>query len=83
QQRIAESLGNFIEENFLTPELIISRLNGHNAAHALAGWLAEPANSRAIADVVADSLPGLLGGIDDAEVERFFDQVVIPQLRML
>jgi len=83
QQRIAESLGNFVEENFLTPELIISRVSGHNAAHALAGWLAEPANSRAIADVVADSLPGLLDGVDDADVGRFFDQLVIPQLRTL
>jgi len=83
QQRIADSLGNFVEENFLTPELIIGRLSGHNAAHALARWLAEPANSRAIAGVVADSLPGLLNGIDDADVGRFFDRVVIPRLRTL
>ena len=83
QQRIAESLGNFVEENFLTPELIIGKLSGHNAAQALAQWLAVPANSRAIADVVADSLPGLLNGIDEADVERFFERMVIPQLRTL
>ncbi|MFM0624738.1 DUF445 domain-containing protein [Paraburkholderia xenovorans] len=83
QQRIAESLGNFVEENFLTPELIIGKLSGHNAAQALAQWLAVPANSRAIADVVADSLPGLLNGIDEADVERFVERMVIPQLRTL
>ena len=39
QQRIAESLGKFVEENFLTPELIVGRLSGHDAAQALAsGW---------------------------------------------
>ncbi|MDN7177373.1 DUF445 domain-containing protein [Caballeronia sp. SEWSISQ10-4 2] len=77
QQRIAESLGNFVEENFLTPELVTGRLRDHNASRALAEWLAEPANSRAIADVVADSLPGLLNGIDDADVARFFDRSVM------
>ena len=83
QQRIAESLGNFVEENFLTQELIIGRLSGYNAAQALAGWLSEPANSRAIAEVMATSLPELLNGIDDGDVGRFFDRMVIPKLRTL
>jgi uncharacterized membrane-anchored protein YjiN (DUF445 family) len=83
QQRIAESLGSFVEANFLTPDLIIGRLSGQNAAQALAAWLAEPANSRAIGDVVADSLPRLLDGIDDQQVEQFFEQVAAPQLRTI
>ncbi|MGF6539030.1 uncharacterized membrane-anchored protein YjiN (DUF445 family) [Paraburkholderia youngii] len=83
QQRIAESLGKFVEANFLAPELIIGRLSGHNAAQALAMWLAEPRNSRAVGDVVADSLPRLLNGIDDTQVEQFFERVVTPQLRTL
>jgi uncharacterized membrane-anchored protein YjiN (DUF445 family) len=83
QQRIAESFGTFVEENFLTPELIVGRLGGYNAAQALAGWLAEPRNSGAIADVVVASLPELLNGIDEADVARWFDTLVIPQLRTL
>lgn len=83
QQRIAESLGSFVEENFLTPEVVIDRLSGHNTAKALAQWLVKPANSRAIADVVADSLPGLLDGINDADLARFLDRLVVPQLRTL
>ena len=83
QQRIAESLGKFVEANFLAPELIIGRLSGHNAARSLAVWLAEPAHSRAIGDVVADSLPRLLNGIDDTHVEQFFERVATPQLRSL
>ncbi|MBU7440241.1 DUF445 domain-containing protein [Paraburkholderia fungorum] len=83
RHRIGGSLGNFVEENFLTPELVIGRLSDHNAAQALAGWLAEPANSRAIAEVVAASLRELLNGIDDADVGHFFDRMVIPKLRTL
>ena len=83
QERIAESLGSFVETNFLTPELIVGRLVDHNAAGALGVWLADPANSRAVGDVVADSLPRLLNGIDEADATRFFEHVAAPQLRSL
>ena len=83
QQRIAESLGNFVEENFLTPELIVGRLSGHDAAQALARWLAQPANSRGVAAIVADAVAGLLDGFDEADVQWLFDRLVIPQLRTL
>lgn len=81
QQRIAQSLGDFVETHFLAPELVVGRLRGHNAAWALAAWLAVPANSRAAGSIVADSLPRLLDGLDDADVERFFERVAVPRLR--
>jgi uncharacterized membrane-anchored protein YjiN (DUF445 family) len=83
QQRIAESLGNFVEENFLTPELIVGRLSGHDAAQALAQWLAQPANSRGVADMAAQAMAGLLDDMDEADVQWLFDRLVVPQLRTL
>jgi uncharacterized membrane-anchored protein YjiN (DUF445 family) len=82
QQRIAESLGNFVEENFLTPELIVGRLGEHNAARSLARWLVRPANSRGVAAIVANSVAGLLDGMDEADVAWLFERLVIPQLRV-
>ncbi|AXL51094.1 membrane protein [Paraburkholderia caffeinilytica] len=81
QQRIAESLGSFVEENFLTPEVIVGRLSGFNAAEALAGWLAVRENSAVIAEAVAGSLPRLLDDVDETDVEHFFDRIVVPRLR--
>jgi uncharacterized membrane-anchored protein YjiN (DUF445 family) len=83
QQRIAESLGNFVEENFLTPELIVGRLSGYDAAQALGRWLTQPANSRGVADTVAHAAAELLEGIDEADLQWLFDHLVIPQLRRL
>src|SRR5580658_7016518 len=83
QQRIAESLGNFVEENFLTPELVVGRLSGHDAAQVFARWLAQPTNSRGVSNVIVDALAGLLDGIDEADIQWFFDRLVIPQLRTL
>jgi uncharacterized membrane-anchored protein YjiN (DUF445 family) len=83
QPRIADSLGSFVEDNFLKPELIIGRLSGHNTAQALSRWLAQPENSRGVADAIADSLAGLLHGMEEADIAWFFDHVVTPQLRTL
>jgi uncharacterized membrane-anchored protein YjiN (DUF445 family) len=83
QQRLAQSLGSFVEDNFLKPELIIDRLSGHNAAQALARWLAQPVNSRGVADAIADSLAGLLDGMDEADVAWLFERIVMPQLRTI
>ncbi|KVL22096.1 DUF445 domain-containing protein [Burkholderia cepacia] len=83
QNRIAESLGSFVERNFLEPELIASRLSNYNAAQAVAVWISEPENQRTIADVASTSLLGLLSEIDEADIGYCFDYVVRPQLRTL
>lgn len=83
QQRIAESLGGFIERNFLVPELIVSRLRTHNTAYAVAEWLVRPGNSRALADPVVDALPALLQVFDDDEVVRLIQRGALPGLRAL
>lgn len=83
QARIADGLGSFVEQNFLTPEIVVDRLRGQNAAGAVAAWLVRPENSRLIACSVADSVPALLRSFDDQEVARFFERTVVPQLRTL
>lgn len=83
QMRIADSLGSFVERNFLAPELIVDRLRAHNTAKVAASWLASPANSRALADPVVDSLPALLQVLDDDNVARLFERSALPWLRTL
>ncbi|MCP3710679.1 DUF445 domain-containing protein [Paraburkholderia sp. CNPSo 3274] len=83
QARIAESLGGFVEQNFLTTEIVVGRLSEYNAARALAIWLAEKENSSTIADVVVESLPRLLERFDESDVEALFDRLLLPQLRAL
>lgn len=83
QPRIAESLGSFIDEHFLQPELIVGRLRDHNAAQAFARWLVQPEHSRGITDVIADSLAGLLDDLSEADLAWCFDHIVAPRLRTL
>jgi uncharacterized membrane-anchored protein YjiN (DUF445 family) len=80
KDRIGESLGDFIENNFLTPENIIAKLRQHDAAQALAEWLALRGNSLAVAQAVADFVPALLNGLEDEEVQQFLDRALTPRL---
>jgi uncharacterized membrane-anchored protein YjiN (DUF445 family) len=83
KDRIGESLGEFVEQNFLTPENIVAKLRQHDAAQALAEWLATRSNSVAVASAVADFVPAMLRGLDDEEVRQFFDRALTPQLLSL
>jgi len=83
KDRIGESLGDFVERNFLTPENITAKLRQHDAAQALARWLAVRRNSLAVASAVADFVPVMLSGLKDEEIRQFFDRTLTPQLLSL
>ena len=61
KDRIGESLGRFVEENFLTPENVIQRLARVNVAKVGGTWLAVPANS----DRVARGICAMVGPAND------------------
>jgi uncharacterized membrane-anchored protein YjiN (DUF445 family) len=83
KDRIGETLGEFVQQNFLTPENIIAKLRHADAAKALAEWLAVRENSFAVASAVADFIPALLKGLEDREVRHFLDRSLTPQLLSL
>lgn len=80
KDRIGDSLANFVEQNFLTPENVMRKLAEHDAARAVAEWLSEPGNSRPLARDVCQFIPGILAALEDEDVRRFFEDTVIAQL---
>ena len=83
KDRIGESLGHFVEENFLTPENVIQRLARVNIAKAGATWLAEPANSDRAADGICAMIPRLLSMIQDEDVARFLTRTLLGELEKI
>jgi uncharacterized membrane-anchored protein YjiN (DUF445 family) len=76
KNRIAENLGQFVERNFLDPELIAARLHAARPAMRLGAWLREPANARWVAERLGETLPLALGALGDREVRRFLRDVL-------
>ena len=78
--RIADTLGEFIETNFLAPEPVEKRLGEVDFAALVAEWLVEPERAAALADFVLRLLPQALGAIDHHQdgalgIEPPFDQI--------
>ena len=68
KDQIGESLGDFVQENFLTREVVNDRLAQAHVGQRLGLWLSEPANAGRAGEAVADTLRGSLEVLDDRDV---------------
>ena len=68
KDQIGESLGEFVQTNFLTQEVLHERLDNAHIGRRLGTWLSEPANASRAGGAVADGLRGSLEVIDDRDV---------------
>ncbi|NJN17019.1 MAG: DUF445 domain-containing protein [Oscillochloris sp.] len=68
KDRIAESFGYFVERNFLNPDRIAERIRRQDPAIKLAQWLRQPKRARQVADLIAESLSGILRVANDDDV---------------
>ena len=71
KDRIGDSLGAFVEQNFLDPDLIAGRLMRAEPARRVGLWLARADNARWLADRVADAVAIALRGLQDRELKAF------------
>ena len=76
KERIAESIGAFIETHFLTSQNVVERLVRFDFAAAASHWLREQTNSRKLADALCDFIPPTLETVEDAELRQFFEDLV-------
>jgi uncharacterized membrane-anchored protein YjiN (DUF445 family) len=75
KDQIGRSLGEFVETNFLTKEVLGERLEQANIGRRLGTWLAEPANAERAGEALGDALKGALEVLDDEEVHRGLEGV--------
>ena len=68
KDQIGASLGQFVETNFLTRELLDERLERARVGARLGEWLAHPANSERASAALADALRGVVDVLDDAAI---------------
>ncbi len=83
KDRIGTQLGIFVEQNFLTPTLIASKLRELDlAGHALR-WFAVPRNCAALFTNVRALVPRLLDAVDDTEIRAVVRNVVADEVAHL
>jgi uncharacterized membrane-anchored protein YjiN (DUF445 family) len=78
---IGRSLGEFVQGNFLTPEVIGERLAGAKIAERLGHWLAQPVNAERAGEAAADALGGVVEVLDDRDVQEALGSAVEKRLK--
>src|SRR3989442_87882 len=81
KERIGRILGNFVQNHFLSRDVIAANLRAVHPAERAARWLADPDNSRRIAQQVASGLAKTLEALPDEDVQALVRQVVSARLR--
>jgi uncharacterized membrane-anchored protein YjiN (DUF445 family) len=83
KDRIGTALGNFVQRNFLTREVVASKLAGMRLGERAAQWLARPENSRKLAKAAAHGLSGAANVIRDEDVQELVDRGIVSRLRTM
>lgn len=83
KDRIGRSLGNFVRDRFLDPDLVLQRLRARNRALQLASWLMSETAGEFVAVRVVALLPVVLKTADDDAVLRFFGELARDGMRRL
>ena len=78
--RIADTLGEFIETNFLAPEPVEARLREVDFAALVADWLSDRERSAALASFVLRLLPQSLGAIEQSGLKDFIGKRIMTEL---
>src|ERR1051326_3932138 len=60
KDRIGEGLARFLDQHFLTRELLVTELRGLRVSERVAAWLADRRNAAALAEEIAKALPFVL-----------------------
>jgi uncharacterized membrane-anchored protein YjiN (DUF445 family) len=80
KDRFAETLGTFIQESFLTPEAVSSRLRSSGALNRASAWFADEANASELAGRAARGLVGAADLMHDDDVQEVIDALVRQRL---
>lgn len=81
KDRLGRTLGNFVQNHFLSRDVLADRLRSLRLAERAARWLCEPENSRQIARQVASGLGKAVEALPDAEIKALIHRAVVDRLR--
>src|SRR5213596_3534091 len=81
KDRIGRILGNFVQNHFLSRDVVAANLRAVRPAERAARWLGDPEHSHQVARQVASGLAKTLEALPDEDVRALVHEVVSARLR--
>ncbi|MDV2438232.1 DUF445 domain-containing protein [Acinetobacter gerneri] len=69
--RIAESMGRFVQENFLSPTVVEKSLKNTDLSLAIGQWLANPKNNGQVVEVIQQTVPKIFDFVGQEQIGKF------------
>ncbi|NXY99401.1 DUF445 domain-containing protein, partial [Streptomyces sp. BR123] len=76
KDQLGATLGEFVGENFLSPDVVRARLHALGIGRRLGAWLAEPAHADRVTAELAAALRGALTVLRDSDVQAVVGEAV-------
>ncbi|HIJ62828.1 MAG TPA: DUF445 domain-containing protein [Rhodospirillaceae bacterium] len=83
KDRIGQSLGGFVANNFLSPDVLMPKVKAQDLARRLGSWLQVPANARFVARRITAAGPPLVAAMRDEPVRRMLREAAVGRLHHL
>jgi uncharacterized membrane-anchored protein YjiN (DUF445 family) len=83
KDRIGRSLGNFVQNNFLSPEVLTAKLKAAQLTRRAAEWLSQMEHARLAAQQVGSMVRGAGNVVRDEDVHALLDRTVVEPLRQM
>jgi uncharacterized membrane-anchored protein YjiN (DUF445 family) len=81
KDRIGRSLGNFVQNNFLSPDVLGAKLRAAGLSRRAAEWLREPEHARIAVRQAAGALRSATAVVRDDDVHALLERSVIEPLK--
>ena len=81
KDRIGRSLGNFVQNNFLSPEVLGAKLRAAALSRRASEWLRDPEHARLVVRQAAGALRSATAVVRDDDVHAFLERSVIEPLK--
>lgn len=79
--RIAQSMGKFIQTNFLSPTIVQTSLQRTDMSLIVGQWLAQPHNNQQIVSIIQQLFPRILDFIGQQQLADFIKQNTVQWLK--
>lgn len=80
KDQLGEGLGAFVRENFLSPEVVETKLRDAEVSGRLGKWLSEAAHAERVASETATVLRVLVELLRDEDVQQVIDRMIVRRI---
>lgn len=80
KDQLGEGLGNFVRENFLSAEVVETKLRDAEVASRLGTWLSEPDHAGRVASETATVLRVGVELLNDEDIQQAIDRTIVKRL---